>query len=210
MHLQRMLEALAGTLLPMPVAAMVLGAGASRRLGQPKQLLRHAGETLLDRAVRLANEAGAQPVLVVLGADAERIQAAAALPKSIAVFNAQWEMGIATSIHAGLHALEEIEPGAAAVMILSCDQPRLGAPHLRALIESFGSQAEPAIVASAYAGIHGVPAIFPRTVFAELLALEGDRGARVLLLRPPCPLITLPFEGGEVDIDEPHDLECLE
>ncbi len=165
---------------------------------------------MLDRAVRLASEAGAEPVLVVLGADAERIQGAAALHNSIAVFNKQWEMGIATSIHAGLHALEQIEPGVAGVLILSCDQPRLGAAHLRALIDSFVAQTEPVIVASAYAGIHGVPAVFPRRVFAELFALQGDRGARALLIRPPCPLIALPFEGGEVDIDEPDDLGYLE
>jgi molybdenum cofactor cytidylyltransferase len=203
-------EALAGTLMPMPVAAMVLAAGASRRLGQPKQLLRHAGETLLNRAVRLANEAGAEPVLAVLGAHAARIQAAVPLQKAITVFNTQWEMGMATSIHAGLHALDEIAPGVAGVMILSCDQPRLGAAHLRALIESFVAQAGSAIVASAYAGIHGVPAVFPRLVFQELFALRGDQGARALLLRPPCPLIALPFAGGEVDIDEPGDLVYLE
>jgi molybdenum cofactor cytidylyltransferase len=203
-------EAPAGTLLPMPVAAMVLAAGASRRLAQPKQLLRHEGETLLNRAVRLANEAGAEPVLVVLGADAERIQAAVALHKTITVFNTQWEMGMATSIHAGLHALQEIAPGVAGVLILSCDQPRLRAAHLRVLIESFAANLEPVIVASAYAGVHGVPAVFPRLVFEELFALRGDQGARALLLRPPCPLIALPFEGGEVDIDEPGDLVYLE
>jgi molybdenum cofactor cytidylyltransferase len=196
--------------MPMPVAAMVLAAGASSRLGQPKQLLRHAGETLLNRAVRLANEAGAEPVLAVLGAHAARIQAAVSLQKTITVFNTQWEMGMATSIHAGLHALEQIEPGVAGVMILSCDQPRLGAAHLRALIESFVAQAESAIVASAYAGIHGVPAVFPRLVFQELFAFRGDQGARALLLRPRCPLIALPFAGGEVDIDEPGDLVYLE
>lgn len=196
--------------MPMPVAAMVLAAGASRRLGQPKQLLRLEDETLLGRAVRLAREAGGEPVLVVLGADAEHIQAAVPLDGAIAVFNAEWEMGIATSIHAGLRALEEVAPGAAGVLILGCDQPRLTAVHLRTLIESFVTQAEPAIVASEYAGVHGVPAVFPRMVFAELLALRGDQGARALLLRPPCPLIALPFAGGEVDIDEPDDLGYLE
>ena len=92
---------------------------------------------------------------------------------------------------------------------MSCDQPRLTAAHLRALIEAFTAQDEPSIVASAYAGVHGTPAVFPRFAFPHLLALTGDRGARVLLTQPPCSLIALPFEGGEVDIDQPADLAEL-
>jgi len=65
-------------------------------------------------------------------------------------------------------------------------------------------------VASAYAGVHGIPAIFPRSAFPDLLALSGDKGARALLVKPPRPLIVVPFEGGEVDIDEPGDLAELE
>jgi molybdenum cofactor cytidylyltransferase len=78
------------------------------------------------------------------------------------------------------------------------------------LIETFRAQPEPAIVASQYAGIVGTPAAFPRQVFADLLKLRGDKGARSLLANPPCPLIAVPFPGGEVDIDEPADLSLLE
>jgi molybdenum cofactor cytidylyltransferase len=95
-------------------------------------------------------------------------------------------------------------------LILSCDQPRLSAAHLRALIEAFAVQSQPTIVASAYAGVHGVPAVFPRRVFADLLALKGDKGARALLVKPLCPVIALAFEGGEEDIDQPGDLAQLD
>jgi molybdenum cofactor cytidylyltransferase len=188
------------------VAAIVLAAGASRRLGQPKQLLMLDGETLLARSVRLAGEAGAAPVLVVVGAQAELI--GAAVPPDIAtvLMNAEWENGIASSIHAGVQALDSVAGG---VLILACDQPRLSAEHLRGLIETFDARSEPLIVASAYAGVLGIPAVFPREVFANLLALSGDRGARSLLMQPPCPLIALPFDGGEVDIDEPDALKEL-
>jgi molybdenum cofactor cytidylyltransferase len=192
------------------VAAIVLAAGASRRLGQPKQLLMHGGETLLGRAIRLANEAGATPVLTVLGAHSEIICASVVWNHAIAVINGHWEQGIATSIHAGLDSLDAAAPGAKATLILSCDQPRLTAGHLRALIESFAAQNEPSIVASAYAGVLGVPAVFPRLVFPDLLALRSDKGARALLAQPPCPLIALPFPGGEVDVDEPADLAGIE
>lgn len=203
----------------MPVAAIVLAAGASRRLCQPKQLLMFGGETLIARAIRLANEAGATPVIVVLGAHHERISAAVPFDKldnlnnaikAIPVVNSNWEQGISTSIHAALGALGDCAPQASGALILGCDQPRLTAEHLRALLDAFSGQAEPAIVASAYAGILGIPAIFPRAAFAQLLALRGDKGARNLLTQPTCPLIALPFPGGEVDIDMPADLVELE
>jgi molybdenum cofactor cytidylyltransferase len=192
------------------VAAIVLAAGASRRLGQPKQLLMRGGETLLARSIRLACEAGARPVLVVLGALHERIRATVALDDVIWVVNENWEQGIASSIHAGVNALDGVGSTVSGVLILSCDQPRLTAAHLRALTESFTAQDEPSIVVSEYVGAHGIPAIFPRSAFPDLLVLSGDKGARALLAQPPCPLIALPFEGGEVDIDQPADLAELE
>jgi molybdenum cofactor cytidylyltransferase len=200
-------DAIPDTLVRMPVAAIILAAGASRRLGQSKQLLVHGGETLLGRAIRLAREAGAAPVLAVLGAHAEMIRASVEPDGATVVINESWEQGIASSIHAGLCALDA---GVLGALILSCDQPRLTAEHLRTLIENFTAQDESAIVASAYAGTHGVPAVFPRTAFPELLALAGDKGARALLLHPPCPLIALPFPGGEADIDKPEDLALLQ
>jgi len=195
----------------MPVAAIVLAAGASRRLGQPKQLLLLDGEALIARSVRLAEEAGATPLIAVLGAHHELTRAALPLnpmDKSTAVIpvvNSAWEQGIASSIHAGLRALEDCAPQVPGVLILGCDQPRLTAGHLRALLAAFAAQAAPAMVASAYAGVRGIPAVFP-----QLLALRGDQGARALLLRSTCPLIELSFPGGEVDIDMPADLGQLE
>jgi molybdenum cofactor cytidylyltransferase len=197
----------------MPVAAIVLAAGASRRLGQPKQLLMLGGETLIARAIRLAGEAGATPVIAVLGAHHERIAAAVNLDgtiNAIPVVNGDWQQGIATSIQAGLRALEDVAPQASGALILGCDQPRLTVGHLRALLDAFAAQAASAIVASAYASVAGVPAVFPRAVFAELLALRGDRGARDLLMQSPYPSVELPFPGGEVDIDLPADLAQLE
>ena len=196
------------------IAAIVLAGGASSRLGQPKQLLMHGGETLVRRAIRLATEAGAAPVIAVLGANSELIRAAVDLANSIPVINQRWEQGISTSIHAGLHALDEVAldeaaPLSAGALILTCDQPRLTANHLRALMETFVAAAEPSIIASAYADVLGIPAVFPRMAFPQLRALRGDKGARALLAEPTCPLIAVPFAGGEVDIDEPGDLAEL-
>lgn len=193
-----------------PIPAVILAAGASRRLGQTKQLLSYRGEFLIERAIRLANEAGAAPVIAVLGAHSDTIRSSIAWKNVIISINEEWEQGIAASIHAGLKTLEAAAKDASGVLILSCDQPRLSATHLRALVEAFTGQTQAAIVASAYAGIHGVPAVFPRSMFSDLRALRGDRGARALLVNPPCNLIALNFEGGELDIDEPGDLAQLD
>lgn len=198
------------TLMPMTVAAILLAAGTSSRLGQPKQLLRFRGETLIERAIRLAVEAGAVPVFAVLGAHQDKIRAAVPLTGAIPVIHEGWEQGLATSIHAGLRALDGFPQQSAGAMLLGCDQPQLTAEHLRALLAAFCDQTVPTIVASAYAGVLGIPAVFPPEVFPELYALRGDRGAKALLTKPPCRLISLPFAGGEVDIDLPADLTHLD
>ena len=191
------------------VGAVVLAAGASSRLGQPKQLLMHRGETLIARALRFAQEAGAAPVLAILGAHRDEIESAVKFGSAERIVNERWAEGISTSIRAGLDALAETAPDAAGVLMMACDQPRLTADYLRMLLHRFLLQSEPTIVASAYAGVLGIPAVFPRATFAALRALEGDKGARALLMKPPCALIASPLAGGEVDIDRPDDLSAL-
>jgi molybdenum cofactor cytidylyltransferase len=197
---------LSSKLSEMPVPVIILAAGASRRLGQPKQLARVAGETLLGRTVRVVRESGAQPVFVVVGAYCERILAAVDLTGTHSILNPEWEQGIASSIRAGVTGLLRELPGAAAVLLLVCDQPRLTAEHLRALVATMEGRMEPVIVASCYAGVTGIPAIFPRSEFAQLLGLRGDAGARSLLRNPRCAMMTVAFEGGEMDVDTEADL----
>jgi len=193
----------------MPIPAIILAAGASRRLGQPKQLVRYNGETLLERAIRIAGESGSAPLIVVIGANHEQIRPVIPLEHATLIFNPHWQQGIATSIHAGLEAVELLAPVSRGALILLCDQVRLSAEHLRSLIAACAAQSEPSIAASIYADVLGIPAVFPRAAYPELMALEGDKGARSLLLNPPCPVIAIPFAGGEIDIDEPADLDLL-
>jgi CTP:molybdopterin cytidylyltransferase MocA len=193
----------------MPVPAIVLAAGASRRLGQPKQLVDFKGESLLARALRTAHEAGAAPVFVILGAHAGAIEPLIHPDDAILVRNDAWEQGISTSIHAGLRALESLAVQPAGAMLMTCDQPHLTAAHLRALIDAFEAHGSSIIVASHYAGIDGVPAVFPRAVFANLNVLHGDKGARAVIADASCPVVSIAFEGGEVDIDSPADMAQL-
>jgi len=195
----------------MPIPAIILAAGASRRLGLPKQLVEFRGETLLGRAIRLALEAGAAPVLVVLGAQAETIRAQLdSHPDVVLVQNHEWQEGIAASIRAGLRAADAQAQNASGVLVMGCDQPRLTSEHLRLVLQTFQQNENAVIVASTYAGIRGVPAVFPRSVLPLLEALEGDSGARRILMQAACTVFEIAFEGGEIDIDLPSDLRQLE
>ena len=149
-------------------------------------------------------------MITVLGAYHELIREAVRLSNLTLVINSAWNQGISTSIQTGLAALLDSDPQTPGALVLACDQPRLSAEHLRAMLEVFCAQAALAIVASTYKGVLGIPAVFPREVFAELRALRGDKGARALLIQPPCPLVALPFPGGEIDIDLPADMAHLE
>lgn len=194
----------------MTIPAIILAAGGSRRLGQPKQLLIFEGESLLERSLRLAREAGAAPVLAVLGANFASICAAVSFENAIPVLNDQWESGMASSIHAGLNEAEVRAPEHAGLLVMTCDQPRLSAQHLHNLLKAFQEHKAESIIASEYADTKGIPAVLPRSVFHALRALHGDKGARSLFTRAACPVLALPFEGGEIDIDLPTDLAELD
>ena len=187
------------------VAAVILAAGSSSRLGQPKQLVEYQGETLLKRTIRSAQEAGARPVLVVLGANREQIEERVDFSGAMVVGNVDWAEGIASSIRAGVRTLMHEVPGTSGVLLVLCDQPRVTAEHLSRMLDAFVASGGN-VVASLYAGKRGIPAIFPRQVFDELLALRGDKGARELLADPEWKVIELEFDGGELDIDRPEDL----
>ncbi|HTU51919.1 MAG TPA: nucleotidyltransferase family protein [Acidobacteriaceae bacterium] len=197
---------------PTAIPVILLAAGASTRLGQPKQLLRlpaFGGETLLDHAVALAREAGAAPIFVVLGAHAEEIILECELLDCILVRNEAWSEGMASSLRVGVTAVLENAPAASGAMVLVCDQPGLSAEHLGRLLDAHREHRH-RIAASRYAGRTGVPAIFPRVLFPALLELQGDQGARALLQQSGAAIHAIDFPGGELDLDSPEDLQRLQ
>jgi molybdenum cofactor cytidylyltransferase len=187
---------------PMKTPAVILAAGASKRLGQPKQLLQIQGEPLLHRMARIALGV-CDPVLVVLGFEAERMKAAlAGLPVQCAR-NLDWEEGMASSLRVAVSALPM---DAKAAIFLVCDQPALDQTLLQRILDLHHEHPGRRI-ASGYAGIRGIPALLPCRDFDALLQLHGDRGAKGLL--SAADVLEIPFPGGEQDLDLPEDLARL-
>lgn len=184
----------------MKLATLVLAAGASRRLGTPKQLVPLDGISLVERAVRAAADLG--PVFVVTGAH-ERAVADAVGGLAVCVHNAQWSEGMGTSVRVGVHAATSAHPDLGGVLVTTCDQPWVDPAHLHALARGLATHA---IAASAYGGITGVPAAFSASMFLELGALGGDHGARQVIRREPARVLAIPCANAEHDVDRPEDL----
>ncbi len=173
------------------VAAVVLAAGASRRLGRPKQAVVLGGETLVERAVRVAREAGLTDMGVVVNQGAPWIERL----KATVLTNAASAEGMATSIGVGVRWAQSL--GAEGVVLMTCDQVAVTAEHLRALYAQAG-----VMTGSGYAGKIGIPAYFPAAYFGALLMLEGDAGARQMLREAR----VVATEALAFDVDTEEDL----
>lgn len=189
-------------------AAIVLAAGASSRLGQPKQLLQINGESLLHRTVRLAAESGCGPIFVVLGFEADRMRQEFRDLEAKPIINPDWQSGMGSSLRCGIEAVMKETPEPQKTLILLCDQPSLSAEILSTLLQTSAEKKSP-ITASSYAGRSGVPAIFDKQLYPDLLKVEGDQGARSIIQRYADQTSTVEFLGGVIDIDTPEDLANL-
>ena len=185
------------------LAGVVLAAGASRRLGRPKQLVRVRGVALVNEVAGCAR-AVCDRVAVVLGAHAAQIAPALDGLDVEPVDNADWREGVASSIRAGVAWAERA--GADALLLLVCDQLRLGRAHLAAIADAH--RATGGAVASRYARRLGVPALFPRAQLAALAGLRGDAGARAVLAGL-AEVVAIDWPDGELDLDVPAQLADL-
>lgn len=186
------------------IGSLILAAGNSSRLGEPKQLLRHRGETLIRRAVRVALEAGCSPVVVVCGAAREGVEAELGGLAAAVCYHAGWQRGMGSSVRAGMAHTLSLAPKLEALMLMVCDQPFVTAEVLRELIaarERSGKRA----AACGYADTVGVPALFDSTLFPLLAAVPDTHGARRVLSALADEVARVPFPRGEIDIDTPAD-----
>lgn len=185
---------------------ILLAAGASRRMGQPKQLLPFAGKSLLQHGLQAALEADVDPVIVVTGAEASLVEKEIHDIKINIVENEGWEEGTASSIRCGLNALLEIVPEIGHVIFMVCDQPFVTARLLNELIETCDDTGKD-IIACAYDGTVGTPALFSKNYFPALLELQGDEGAKKLLKQYSDAVGVISFAKGSIDIDTMNDYE---
>ena len=187
------------------IRACVLAAGSSARFGKPKLLQRFRGKPLLQHALLAAQEVCKGKVLLVVGHGKNAIgEASAGLADDIVV-NADHELGMGTSIAAGVRACPE---DTAALLILLADQPLITTVHLKNIIGAWHGGPDE-IVTSSCDGIFSPPILFAKTAFQALRELEGDEGARRILTNKAFQLTNIEFAAAGLDIDTPEDLQRL-
>ena len=186
----------------------MLAAGASVRLGKPKQLLSYKGKSFLQNMVSAAINTHLSPVVVVLGAHATLIAGEITEDNVHVVQNQEWEEGIASSIRCGIGALRKISPASDAAILMVCDQPYITSSILNDLFTAQQKTGKP-IAAAYYSGIAGTPVLFHKIFFPELLLLKGDKGAAKILQQQTEQVATVPFPLGAIDIDTIGDYEIL-
>jgi len=185
--------------------AIVLAAGASTRLGQPKQLVKLASRPVLHTVVSNAVAVAGNAVTVVLGAHAQELTRLLAHSPASVIVNRHWQEGMASSLRVGLNAIPST---CSAALILLGDQVAVTADDLKRLVNAWNGH-DTVIAASVYAGHVGVPAIFPQWCFTELRELRGDRGARMILERHAQRLVHVQMPNAAIDLDTPEDLAAL-
>lgn len=186
-------------------ALILLAAGSSTRMGEPKQLLDYGGKPLLRHAVETALASQCSPVIVVLGANAARIAPALSGLDVTVVENQLWAEGMGTSIQSGLAEVATDSSVTGAILALA-DQPLVNATVLDGLIARHRESGMP-IVAASYAGTVGVPVYFARSAFASLEALPPSQGCKGVILAYGESALRVPCPEAEWDVDTPADYE---
>lgn len=188
------------------IYSVILAAGSSSRFASPKQLLEWRGRNLVQHTLQLAQSLFYDRVVVVLGANASAIRATVSPTLATIVDNINWQQGMSTSIRTGIETLPK---DTEAVMLLLCDQPLLKIGMLEKMVILWQQQPE-LIVASRYNNTIGVPAIFPTHLFPQLRSLNGDAGAKNILMSLQDHLITVAIPEAGIDIDTQDDFAHLQ
>jgi molybdenum cofactor cytidylyltransferase len=188
------------------LAAVILSAGASSRMGSPKALLPYREGTFLQHLIEITSDPRIGVRRVVLGARAEVIRKGAKLDPSIIVLNPEWEKGQLSSVRAGLRSLEKIQIDG--MILCPVDHPLVSARLVSDLVQRF-YESKKAIVLPTYNGRRGHPVIFSKALFGELLAAPEEKGARAVVWAHAGEVLEVPTdeEGVILNINNPDMLQ---
>ncbi|MGL5939391.1 MAG: nucleotidyltransferase family protein [Waterburya sp.] len=190
------------------VGLILLAAGESKRMGTPKQLLFYRGASLIRHAITEAIASNCHRIIVVIGAYSDRIKSEIENLPIYICHNPHWQQGMSASISLGIKTLTTIETQLDGVIIALGDQPLITAYVYNRLIENYLKSRQKAI-ASNYANTLGVPALFDRTLFPDLLSLSNQGGAKQLLNQYSDRAFDLNIPQAAIDIDTPDDYQKL-
>lgn len=185
---------------------VILAAGNSSRMGQPKQLMKYKNKTFLQHIIDESKRAELDPVICVTGYEAEKIAKTINGTDITLVYNEKWREGMGTGISAGLKEL--IFSDFDSVILAVSDQPHVSAElfeSMRVLMDQSGK----GIVASSYSGTLGTPVLFAKKYFDQLESLSGDQGAKSIVKMHMADVCTIEFEKGGIDIDTKEDYDRL-
>lgn len=189
-------------------AIIILAAGNSSRLGEPKQLLRYKNKTLLENTIAAASAVPNSVIIVVTGANHELIQKELYSESVIICYNPDWENGMSTSINAGLKKLLTLHPDIQKCIFTVCDQPYLSGAVFEDLLKEY-FKTKKGIIASSYSQTLGTPVLFDKKYFDALLELKGQEGAKKIITQFAEDTTSVLFENGAVDIDTVEDYNNL-
>lgn len=188
---------------------IILAAGKASRMGKPKALLTYKDQSFLLHTFQLAQSIKPQCIVTVLGHYFDQMYEYCNQHDIPNVLNSEYEKGMSTSIKCGLQQLLSQYPFLNVVLILLADQPKIDKSHLFKMIYNLDN--EPVnMVCTSYSGTYGVPAIFKKVNFKELLSLEGEKGAKNLIQKQVSSEQNIVSnEEGNIDIDTPEDYNQL-
>ncbi len=189
-----------------PIAGIILAAGASKRFGQPKQLLDWRGEPFVRAVAKTALEAGLFPVIVVIGSNAGQVEAVLQDLPVKTVLNEDWQSGQASSIRTGVQALP---PETGSVIFLLADQPQIHADVIQALVAHHATEFYPIVAPLVLNERRANPVLFDRVTFPDLLKLKGDVGGRAIFDKHRVEYLPWHDDRLLLDVDRPEDYQRL-